>query len=275
MFTLSGFADEIAQSLEEQIETLKKLKIRYLELRGVWGKNVLSLDDAEVERVKAALTAAGIGVSAIGSPIGKVGINEDFAPHLERVKRALEIAKVLGTQYIRIFSYFIPEGEDPARYREEVMRRMKMKTETAKAAGITLLHENEKQIFGDQPERCLDIIETVNSLSLRGIFDPANFVQCGRLPYDECWPILKKHIVYFHIKDALLGSGEGVPAGQGDGGVAKILKEAKSAGFKGFLSVEPHLGALGKKENLTGAQLFEKAVKALRKILKDIGGKET
>jgi len=274
MFLLSGFADEIDQELERQLETLQELGIRFLELRGVWGKNVLDLDEEEVETVRRRLEAAGIAVSAVGSPIGKVGVDDPFTPHLERFRRALEIAQELGTSFIRVFSYFIPEGEDPAACRDEVLSRMETKLRLAEEAGITLLHENEKGIYGEQPERCLDLLQTLGGEHFKAVFDPANFIQAGRDPYEECWPLLKDHVAYFHIKDAAKDTGRVLPAGEGDGRIGDILEEAAASGFRGFLSLEPHLKAAGPFDGFSGPELFGTAVKALRKVLEDHGLRE-
>ncbi|MBM4020520.1 MAG: sugar phosphate isomerase/epimerase, partial [Planctomycetes bacterium] len=76
MIRLSGFADEIGPDLELQVRTLASEGLRFLELRGVWGKNVLDFTADERRRIEQRLGDAGVGVSAIGSPIGKVRIDE-------------------------------------------------------------------------------------------------------------------------------------------------------------------------------------------------------
>src|SRR5919205_2319088 len=162
MWTLTGFADEISPELDEQLDTLAEESIRFLELRSVWDKNVLDLTDDEVEKVGAAMSERGVGISSIGSPVGKVPIAEDFAPHLERFRRVLHVAKVLEAPYVRIFSFFMPEGEDPAGYRDEVLERMGTLAKEAAAAELVLVHENEKEIYGDIPSRCLDILTQVD-----------------------------------------------------------------------------------------------------------------
>ena len=123
-FTFSAFADEADPNFDLQLAALKRNRIPLLEIRGVDGKGVLDLTDAELETVCEKLAEAGIGVSAVGSPIGKIGIRDDFAPHFEKFKRAVEIAKKLGTARIRMFSFFIPQGEDPESCFDEVVRRV-------------------------------------------------------------------------------------------------------------------------------------------------------
>jgi sugar phosphate isomerase/epimerase len=268
MWTLTGFADEIAPDLDAQLDTLSAESIRYLEFRGVWNKNVLDLSDSEIATVKSTLAQRGVGVSSIGSPIGKIRIVDDFAPHLDRFQRALQVARMLEAPYLRIFSFFIPAGEDPAHYRDEVLDRMGRLVRAAVGAGVTLLHENEKEIYGDIPARCLDILTQINSPILRAAWDPANFVQCGVRPHTEGYDSLRPFIAYVHIKDAL-ASGQVVPAGQGDGEVRETIAALRASGFDGFFSLEPHLAAAGTFSGFSGPELFRVAVKALKDLLRE------
>ena len=105
---LSGFSDEIAPELDLQLAALQEWDVTHLELRAADGVNVSDFTPEKVREVKAKLEAAGISVSSIGSPLGKIGIQEDFAPHLDKLKRTLEIQKELGAPYVRMFSFYIP-----------------------------------------------------------------------------------------------------------------------------------------------------------------------
>ena len=129
------------------------------------------------------------------------------------------------------------------------MSRMKKMCELAEAEGVILLHENEKEIYGDIAERCLDIFKTVDSPALKGVFDPANFIQCGQKVYPDAFEMLKPYIVYMHIKDAL-NNGDVVPAGYGEGNLDKIITDLHNANYNGFLSLEPHLGSFSGLANL-------------------------
>jgi len=274
MFTLSGFADEISDDLDVQLDVLGKLEIRFLEFRGVWGKNVLALTDEEVARVREALRRRGVGVSAIGSPIGKIKIDDPFEPHLEAFRRALRLAKYFDSPYIRLFSFFVPEGEADA-YRPQVMERMRALLDEAQGHDVVLLHENERHIYGDTPERCLDLLETMASPQMRMTFDPQNFVLCGvRRPYEEAYAVLKEHIVYMHIKDAIAAEGRTVPAGQGDGQIPEILRDLTARGYDGFASLEPHLSSGGPFRGYSGPELFETAARALRAVMASVGAQE-
>ncbi len=257
--------------LTEQIDCLTKNGVGAIELRRVWGKGVLELTDEEVKRVAEQTSAAGIGFSAIGSPIGKFSLDGDFNEELESIKRAIELAHMLDCKYIRMFSYFIPKGVDYSTHRQQCIDQVAQLAEVCEPTGVKCALENETGIYADVGERHLDMLQSVDSPALVGIFDPANFVQCGQRPYDDCWKALKPYIEYFHIKDAKLVDGSITPAGQGDGDIPKILDEAFADGFDNFLTLEPHLKVAAHSHGETGPELFSTAVNALRKVLNDVG----
>ena len=181
-FVLSAFADEYSPKFDEQLEGLKKNGVGFIEIRGVDGTNVADLTDEQLHEVRAKLDAAGIGVSSIGSPIGKIKVYDEFEPHLEKLERCISAAKILGTPNIRMFSFYIPEGKTREECRPEVMRRLSVMLDIARKAGVTLCHENEKGIYGDSPETCLDINNEFGG-EMKLIFDPANFIECGCEPF--------------------------------------------------------------------------------------------
>lgn len=281
---LSGFADEIDKNLTVQMNVMERLGIRHIEMRGVNGKNLCDCTLEEAKAIKAQLDERGFSLSAIGSPIGKIKITDPFEPHLEQFKHVLDLAGLFGAKYIRLFSFYMPKDEDPANYRDEVMKRMSAFVEAAEGRGVVLLHENEKGIYGDVASRCLDIIQTVNSPILRVTFDPANFIQCGEEVYPRAYEQLAPYLTYMHIKDAVYADRHVVPAGEGDGKVAEVLAALAQKGFDGFLSLEPHLckftgftslesepETLKKAEESEGARLFEVAANALRGLMAKAG----
>ena len=271
MWTLSGFADEIDPDLQTQCDVLAELGIRYVEFRSAWDINVLDLDDAQVDEVVRILAANNLSVSSIGSPIGKINIEDDFDAHVTRMERALAVAKKLNAPYIRVFSFFLRPDQPPAQHRDEVIRRMRVLAEMAQTAGVVLLHENEKEIFGDIPERVLDIVESVNLPSLKLAWDAANYVQVGVLPFTEAYSSLRPHTVYIQIKDAVMDTGEVVPAGEGDGQLKATMKALAADGFDGFFSMEPHLGSAHHLGGFSGPDNFIRATKAFTGILQDQG----
>lgn len=268
-FVLTGFADEISPDPAEQLAVLAAESISHLELRSAWSTNVADLDDAQVATLRRELADSGVRVSAIGSPIGKIGIDDPVEPELDRLRRVADVADELGTTIIRVFSFFIPPGHDPSRYRTRVIDRMAALAAVAVEHGLVLAHENEKEIYGDRPERCADIIASVGSPALRATFDAANFVQCGVRPHSEAYELLRPYLVYVQIKDALT-TGEVVPAGQGDGQVPETLGELRDSGFQGYLSLEPHLAMAGRFGGFSGADGFRLAARALKDVLADL-----
>ncbi|MCL5947139.1 MAG: sugar phosphate isomerase/epimerase [Chloroflexi bacterium] len=191
--SLSVFADEIARDFAEQLEVVRSEGLQQIDLRGAWGKNVLDFEDEDLKRIMAALAQYGVHVACIGSPLGKTKITEPFEEQLPRFRRALEVARIVGTRNIRIFSFYLPKGEPPARYRDEVVRRLTIFTEIAarEASGILLLHENEREIYGEDGERCVEIHRLIPAPNLRAVFDPANFVIVGVRPFTDAWPLLQ------------------------------------------------------------------------------------
>src|SRR5947208_8014769 len=153
MFILSAFADEISPDPEQQVDALEKCGVRHIELRSILKTNVLDLTDLQVQELKKLLDKRGFRLSAIGSPIGKIKLDQPFDPHLQRFRRAIELCKIFATNNIRIFSYYLPEGEPWSKWRQEVVTRLQRQTDLAEAAGVRLVHENEHAIYGDDPER--------------------------------------------------------------------------------------------------------------------------
>ena len=269
MIRLSAFADEISPDLDEQIAMLRSENIRYVELRGVWNTNVLDLTDEQVSTVKRALDAAGMGVSALGSPIGKVPIDAPFDQHIHRFERAITVARAMEAPFIRIFSFYPPStgAVDPAEYRDEVLRRLRELTARARAAGLTLLHENEKDIYGDTIARCVDLLEGIDDARFRATFDPANFIQCGQRPYPEGYEALRPWLDYVHVKDARDDGGVAA-AGEGAARWPELLRRLRDDGYDGFFSLEPHLAAAGRFQGFSGPALFRHASQALQGLLR-------
>lgn len=283
MIRLSAFADEISPSPDEQVAVLAREGIHYLDLRSMWSINVLDLSDEQIRGIQHTLQANHIQVAAIGSPIGKVPIDSPFEAELQRLERAITVARAFNTPYIRIFSFYPPsapsgvgsDSNDPAAYRGEVMRRMRALIERAQQAGITLLHENEKDIYGDTIARCVDLMHELSDMQgdnkhFQAAFDPANFIQCGQTPFPDAYEALRPWLAYVHVKDALL-DGRVVAAGEGSARWPDLLEHLRADGYDGFLSLEPHLSATGQFGGFTGPDLFHHAAQSLRALLQSMG----
>ncbi len=239
-YILSAFADEASPLLDEQLQALKEEGISLIELRGVDGKNVSALTLEEAASVKARLDAAGIRLSALGSPYGKASLGVPFDEHLALFRHGLELCRILDCRRIRMFSFYPAKGVSPEDSREEVLRRLDIMLTLAEEAGVQLVHENEKGIYGDDAARNADLLDHFDD-RLGFAFDPANFVQCGVKPI-EAYERLQDRITYMHIKDAFLSDGAVVCAGHGDGDVPEILARLNAKRQDEIiLTVEPHL----------------------------------
>ena len=238
--TLSAFADEYSASFDEQLAVCKELNIPCIELRFIDGKNVSTLTDEEVEETAKKLEAAGVGVSAIGSPIGKICLTDDMDAHLAMAERVFAMAKRFKTRYVRIFSFYLPEGKTREECREDVLVGLERLITLGEKYGVTLCHENEARIYGESPEYCLDILEHFGG-RLKAVFDMGNFVLDGHDPYPKAYTMLRKHIAYFHIKDSLF-VGAIVPPGKGEAKIKEILDDYRSTATETtFITLEPHL----------------------------------
>ena len=272
-YRFSAFADEYSPVFDEQIEGLLANKVRMIEPRSIDGINVSDLTPIQAADVHKKLESAGISVSAIGSPLGKIKITDSMEEHIEKVKNTCEVAGILQTQKVRMFSFYIPDGKY-AEYRNEVIERLGIMLDIADEYGIKMCHENERGIYGDNAERCLELLKEFDG-RLGCVFDPANFIICGVEPFPYAYELLKTHITYLHIKDALR-NGTIVPAGQGVGGFPELLAVINKVHTGDFiLTVEPHLRVfagldkLGNDVNVanayaTSAEAFAAAVTNLR-----------
>jgi sugar phosphate isomerase/epimerase len=268
--TLSGFADEISPDPETQLSVLAAESITHLELRSAWSVNVADFTGTQLADFREVIEGAGVRVSAIGSPIGKIAISAPFGPELERMRRIADIAAELGTTIVRVFSFYMPAGEPPERYRTQVIDQMGALARIAEERGVLLAHENEKEIYGDLPGRCADVIASVASPALRATFDPANYVQCGVRPFTDAYSLLRPYLVYLQVKDARAATGEVTPAGEGDGQLRETLLAMRDSGFAGFMSLEPHLDLAGRHGGFSGPDKFRRAVQALKSLLGEL-----
>jgi sugar phosphate isomerase/epimerase len=270
-WTLSGFGDEIDPDPAVQTAVLQALGARHIEVRSAWHTNVVDLDDDELGRLAKVFAERGMGVSAIASPIGKVDVFSDQGAELARLGRAVAAAHRLGARYIRLFSFYRAEGVAVADIRDTVLTRMRAFADLAEREQVVLVHENEKDIYGDVPERVLDLVEAVGSEALRVAWDNANFVQCGVRPFTDGYAMLRPHLEYLQVKDALAASGEVVPAGEGDGELLETVTALRDDGYTGFASLEPHLAIQHSMGGFSGPAAFGRAARAFAALAESVG----
>ncbi len=274
MAKLSAFADEVTENFLEQVKYLAGERVGYIEPRFINKKNIMDLSKDELNEAKKMIQDHGLKVSAIGSPIGKVKLDEPFGPHLDKFKHAVDLALFFETPYIRMFSYYAPEGQNIDDYRDQVMERMAAKVEVLKDVNVTMVHENEANIYGHTAEQCVEIVKTIDSLKLRLVYDPANFVWGEKIldNVETCWPVMKPYVVHIHIKDWKLGTEDvGSIPGEGDGQIKELLAELAAINYDGCLTMEPHLQTGGQFGGSTGPELFSRAIAAVRELAAEVG----
>ena len=241
---ISGFADEISSDFDKQLEVVRELGMDHISLRSADGKGIADYTAEEfAEKLLPRLDEAQVKISSMGSPIGKIPVDseEDFEKQKKQLEEICKMCQLSGCRYIRMFSFYIPKDENPDDYKDQVIAKLKEFEAIARKYEVVLLHENEKDIYGDIACRCKVIFDEIPSPYLKAAFDFANFVQCKE-DTKECWEMLKEHVVYIHIKDAVYTDNENVLCGTGDGKIEQLLKQAIcDEGYEGFLTLEPHL----------------------------------
>ncbi len=284
-WTLSGFGDEIDPDPDVQLGVLGALGARCIEVRSAWGTNAVDLDGEQLEALAARVTARGMRVSAIASPVGKARISAPEDQEVERLRRVIGVAHRLDARYVRVFSFWPAghgEGDHPlaagalpdevaAGMRDDVRRRMRGMADLAEQEDVVLVLENEKDVYGDVPERVLDVVEAVGSAHLQVAWDSANYVQCGVRPFDRAYPLLRDHLAYLQVKDARTADAAVVPAGEGDGQVAETLAALRDDGYEGFASLEPHLALGSALGGFSGPFEFGRAARAFRALTREAG----
>ncbi len=274
MAKLSAFADEATYEFAGQVDFLVEQGVNYIEPRFFDGsENIMDLNDSQLKEAKKILDDNNIEVSAIGSPIGKVKLDEPFEDHLEKFKHAIELAEFFDTKMIRMFSYYPPDGKNIFDYHDQVVERMLKKVELLKDIDIVIVLENEADIYGQSPEKAVELVEAVDSPKLRLCYDPANFVVGLGITdnIQSCWPIMKPCVSHIHIKDWKVGASLGSVPGQGDAQIKPLLKELADMNYSGFITMEPHLQKGGQFGGVTGPELFAQAINETKRIAQEIG----
>ena len=272
MWTLSGFSDEISPDPREQCQVASGLGLKYVEIRSAWNVNILDLDADQLATLQQTLKEFDLSVSSIGSPIGKIAIDDDFEPHLERMRHAAEVARAVRRAVHPDLLLLHPRGRRPGRASRRgaapdagawprspssttwscCTRTRRRSTATSRAAAWTSSPPSTRRICGWPGT-------------------PANFVQVGVRPFTEGYAALRPYVDYIQIKDARLADASVVVAGAGDGEVVETIRALRADGFDGFFSLEPHLADYNATGGFSGAELWTSAWQAFTDILTSEG----
>jgi len=286
---LTGITDEAGALIDTQIKAVKELgwntiEARSVEVEGFPKANLHDIADEAFDVVEEKLKNAGVGVYCFGSTIANWGKKIDDPFDLSEVERAIPRMQRLGSQYVRIMSYAVREGED--QLEEERFHRLREITKRFLDAGITPVHENCMNYGGMSWQHALKLLENVPGL--KWVFDTANPVfnddrsKPEPMPKQdpwEFWTHLKEHTVHIHVKDAIWDNSKNdadyTLPGKGDGAVRRILSDALESGYDAGISIEPHLAVVFHDDSVKASdeEIYQSFIgygKALMELLEDI-----
>jgi sugar phosphate isomerase/epimerase len=244
---LSGFADEAAKGLREQIAIHKRFDIHSLEIRNVDDVNIGQMNDSQFEDVYRIIQEEQISICGFGSAIANWArpITTDFQIDLDELRRSIPRMRRLGTKIIRIMSY-PNDGLDELSWQKEVIRRVKILAHIAEQEGVILGHENCEGWGAQSPEHLKSLVMEVDSPALKIIFDPGNpFSHDGTT--EDVWEFYRAAgpwICHFHIKDCYRNpQGEVIHCypGEGECDIRNIMIDVLKTGYDGYFSMEPHM----------------------------------
>ena len=268
MITISAFADEIDPDLGVQMDVCQANGVTGIDVRCIDNINCSKMTLAQVSEYSRRLSDRGFTVPTLGSPIGKISMDDDFDEHLDLLKHCCDVAKAFGTSYIRMFTFYPSEGKKIAEQRSAVLDRLGAMLDVAEQMDVYLQSENEHAIYAEGPDGIKDLFAALKSDRFEGIFDPANFVIDNYRPFDDCWAAGLADLTHaLHIKDVLAEGTVFTPAGQGDGQFPELFADLKQRNFSGVMTLEPHLSSGGQFAGFTGPNLFGDAATALKKLL--------
>lgn len=312
---LSGFADEAAnhKTAIEQFAAFAAIGLEYYSLRfvdvGSGIKNVMQLTKSEITKLRHLESEFGMNVASIGSPIGKVkledvndGTKNRYVPFKKYLKtevaKACELAHAFETKLIRGFSFYHPKGSDPLEYVNQAADQLGEIAELCHRSDLTFGLEVEANLVGQTGHTLAELHRKVNHPAMVTIFDGGNLVSQG-MSTDEVFQeylAMKPSLGWMHVKDyrdpSLSGKADHVeedklknyvPADIGDSGYTRILDDFKEAlpklerklkrrGIPGvFLDLEPHVKGGGQFGGFSGPDGMGVALRALRRILDFVG----
>lgn len=265
MFHISGFADELDRDFEKQMSIWHDMGLKYFELRSAWGINVMQLSDEQIQKIKDISSSYGIKVSCIGSPIGKTYIEDDFSYELNRLDRAIFLAKYFGCSFIRVFSFY--SKENILDKREEVFKRLSKMAEIARESHIILLHENEHAIYGELSLQSREIAKELNSPNFGLVFDPANYSVAGE-DVIVAEKNMHDYITYIHVKDYSIKEKVMKVPGEGDSNIKYVFQQHRDKDM--FISMEPHLDVAGQFGGSTAPEKYKMAVDSVKNMLNEL-----
>lgn len=275
---LGVLTDEVSANFEEALDWAVEQGLKHVEVRVINGLNVVTLNDDQAMEVRRQVEARGLFISAIASPLFKCALDpsrpiatgdtfgqkeESVDAHFGKLKRVIQLAKLLGTTRIRIFSFW--RETDPQLYREDIVHHLRQAAQEAQREGVQLLLENEPSCNGGFAEEVAAIVRSVDSRALRGLWDPGNEAYGGREAFPAGYGFMKDTLAHVHLKDAYIcadGTARCVPLGSGSVPVIPHLKALLADGYDGLFTIETHFIPEGGSQ-MTGTRMTLDALRAL------------
>jgi L-ribulose-5-phosphate 3-epimerase len=264
-FRISVINDEISQDFGHACEVAsREFGMGWIELRGMWKKNIVNLDEKEVAEARRILEKYQLKVTDIASPLFKVdwpgapkskfseassfGANFTLDQQGEVLERAMDVAKAFHTDRVRCFDFW--RLEDQAPYRAAINDKLRDAAVKAAKNGIILVLENESACNTATAFEAAKVLSVVRTPSLMLNWDPGNAAASGEIPYPDGYNLLPKdRIGHCHCKDVVkLGKGDWAPMGGGIIDWAGQFKALKRDGYRYAVSLETHWNGGGSPE---------------------------
>lgn len=248
-FTLGVISDEISQDMDVIVNTAHDYHLDAIELRSIWDIKVQDLKRKHLDRINEELAAAGLRVISIASPFLKCEIDseEEYAEHIDILRRSIEIARDLDTNLIRGFTFWRRDGlEGLPKYWDQIVEKFAEPTEIAEEEDIVLEVENEQSCFLGTGVDLARFLGEIDSKNVKAIWDPGNayYDDAKEEAYPVGYEALRDWIVHVHLKDVVwnkeTGKPECVPIGTGEVDMEGQLKALKDDGYRGNVSLETH-----------------------------------
>jgi L-ribulose-5-phosphate 3-epimerase len=270
--------DEIAADLETALRVLRELGLGWIELRNVWGKYVTDLGLADCKRARGLIDRHGVKVSVLDTALYKCdlpglpsGRKEDY-PFAEQdavLGRALERAPLLGTRFVRVFSFWRPRtsGEVTA----QIVAHLGRAAERARAAGCVLLLENVNGANAETGAEAARLLAALPTPALGLAWDPNN-AYCGdEIPFPDGYARLdRKRLHHVHLRDAGHDPQSGkciwLPVGKGKVDNLGLLRALKKDGFAGTLTLETHYQRPDRNKELATRESLAGLLAVLEKV---------
>lgn len=240
------FTDEVSQELATALKLAVRYRLDGVELRTVWSKPVQHLSQEEVERVRASLQEHELSCAAIASPVFKCELDDEAAQrdHLDYLRSCIQIGKRLGTDIMRVFTFWKRGPAEPVW--EKVKRQFRAAIPIAEHEGVILGIENEHSTYVATAAEMKRFVAELGSPAVRVVWDPCNEVHAeeGITPYPDAYELVRPGTVHVHVKDAVKDAATGkprlTPVGEGMIDWKGQLLDLLRAGYQGYISLETH-----------------------------------